>query len=447
MTQTPIDSSTRLRFLQIDEECRTLLREFWPKAEPQIDSILQAFYEHLFRFPNLSALIGDQSNVDRLIQAQSNHWRALFKADFDDSFMERVKRIGFAHQRIGLEPRWYLAAYMFLLNRLLAVLEGVHRRDLRRREKVTAALMKAVFFDMDLSISVYQEAELEAQNQRTSRIEDLISGFGGTVESVLAQVSESLEGLQGASMSVLDMADETSNRSHNVVDAADRVDTNVQTVASASEELSASIDEISQRLNQSAQVATQLAERADQAGVNVETLNQNASQIGQVVMLINNIARQTNLLALNATIEAARAGSAGRGFAVVASEVKNLAAQTAKATEEITSYISAMQQASDQTTRDIGAVTESVREIREMSAVIAAAVEEQTAATQEIARSAHDAVQQTQMVSQDISVVSQNAGSTREATASAVNAVTMVSEGTTRLQTEISDFFSNIRAA
>ena len=447
MTQkTSIDRDTRLRFLRLDDDCRTSLRDLWPKIEAEIEPLLRGFYDHLSKFPNLSALVGDQASVNRLINAQTEHWRALFQADFDEAFMDRVVRIGQAHQRIGLEPRWYVGGYLFLLERLIALLDKIHRRDQRRRQKACDALLRAVFLDMDLAISVYQQAELEARNQRTRKMEGLIATFDGTAQQVMATFAGALNRLESASGSVTTMADETSVRSSNVVSAADHVNASVQTVAAAAEELSASIDEISQRLSQSARVATTSAETAEQAGANVETLNSNAEQIGQVVMLINNIARQTNLLALNATIEAARAGAAGKGFAVVASEVKNLAAQTAKATDEITTYIAAMQEASRQTTTDISAIIDSVREMREMAGVIAAAVEEQTAATQEIARSASDAVSGTQGVSRDIAVVSQNAGATRDATDTTAAAVGEVSQETGRLESEIQQFFAGMRA-
>lgn len=166
---------------------------------------------------------------------------------------------------------------------------------------------------------------------------------------------------------------------------------NVQAVAAAAEQLQASITEIGNQVQASAGVAAQAAEKASDASGTVDELNQSAERVGSVVKLISEIAGQTNLLALNATIEAARAGDAGKGFAVVASEVKGLAAQTARATEEVALLVAAIRQSSGNAARAMGGIVETIRTINETATAIAGAVEEQSAATREIARNVTEA--------------------------------------------------------
>lgn len=207
-------------------------------------------------------------------------------------------------------------------------------------------------------------------------------------------------------------ADAVSANSQSVAAAATEAQANIGTVASASEELSASISEIANQITASKKATSAAVEASLGAQETITALTAAVEQIGAVTKLINDIASQTNLLVLNATIEAARAGEAGKGFAVVASEVKNLASQTAKATEEISGQITAIQTATDHTVRSVKAITESVYSIEELSTAISAAIEEQSATTNEIARNVAETSGAAQEVAERIVNVSQEAGST-----------------------------------
>jgi methyl-accepting chemotaxis protein len=188
-----------------------------------------------------------------------------------------------------------------------------------------------------------------------------------------------------------EVAERTSTQATAVAAATEQSTASVETVAAAAEELSASVAEISRQVTESSQISHQAVERAAETDHLVEGLLESTRRIGQVVQLINDIAGQTNLLALNATIEAARAGEAGKGFAVVAGEVKNLANQTARATEQITTQIAAVQTATHNAVSAIQGIGATIGKISEITATIAAAVEEQGAATHEIARNVHEA--------------------------------------------------------
>jgi methyl-accepting chemotaxis protein len=242
-------------------------------------------------------------------------------------------------------------------------------------------------------------------------------------------------------------AEETERQSTAVAAASDQATANVQTVAAASEELSGSIAEIGRQVADSARIAGLAVEEANRTNGQVTALSEAAQKVGDVIRMINDIASQTNLLALNATIEAARAGEAGKGFAVVASEVKSLANQTARATEEIASQIEAIQAATTDTVEAIQRIGGTIGQISEISATIAAAVEQQGAATQEIARNVTEAATGTADVSSNIATVTRAAGETGAAASQVLSAAGELSQQGETLSAEVARFLQNIRAA
>ncbi len=251
--------------------------------------------------------------------------------------------------------------------------------------------------------------------RRITQMEALVGDFETNVKSVIDRLTEASSELQRTAQSMSASAEETDTQSTAVAAAAEQANANVQAVASATAELSSSINEISQRIADANKVTKEAVAVASGTIETVQGLSEASMRIGEVIDLINDIASQTNLLALNATIEAARAGEAGRGFAVVASEVKNLATQTAKATDEISGQIEQIQTATKDSVGAIENVARRIDEINEISTAIASAVEEQSAATNEISSNVQEAATGTGEVSKNIAGVSEASGQIGEA--------------------------------
>jgi methyl-accepting chemotaxis protein len=292
-----------------------------------------------------------------------------------------------------------------------------------------------------------QRKAQEAQAARARRVETLCKEFDATSTEAVKSVASAATQLEGSSEAMSATAEETTRQAAAVAVASEQASANVQTVASASEELAASISEISRQVAKASQIASGAVRQAEQTNVKVQGLAQAANKIGEVVALITDIAEQTNLLALNATIEAARAGDAGKGFAVVASEVKNLANQTAKATDEIGAQIAGIQTATKDAVAAIEIIVKTISEIDSISSSIASAVEEQGAATQEIARNVEQAASGTQEVSSNIGGVSQAANDTGAAAEQMRGASAELSKQSEVLRSEVNKFLSGVRAA
>ncbi len=291
------------------------------------------------------------------------------------------------------------------------------------------------------------ESERAAQAKRRADALALAEKFEHSVGAVVDGLNESARALQGSAQTMSAAAEEASAQASTVGAASEQASANVQTVAASTEELSASIQEISRRVTESATMSRQAVDEAARTSETVQSLVAVAGKIGDVTKLINQIASQTNLLALNATIEAARAGDAGKGFAVVASEVKGLAAQTAKATEEIGAQIEAIQAASSQTVKAIDAISGTIKALDGISGAIAAAVEEQGAATQEIARNVQQAATGTTQVTTTISGVAQAADETGRVSTDVKDRASGVATQADRLRADVRTFLDGVRAA
>ncbi|MEO5337460.1 MAG: nitrate- and nitrite sensing domain-containing protein [Magnetospirillum sp. WYHS-4] len=325
-------------------------------------------------------------------------------------------------------------------------IEGSDRGDEIGSMARAVQVFKTNRMDMERLQREQVEAEHRAAKERQQHLLELANDLDRRVNTNVAAVLSNAEHISATAQAMGTRIDTGSSRSLTVAAAANRTAENVQTVAAAASELSSSIAEISRRVAQSSRIASEAVEEAERTNAKVQGLADAASKIGEVVALITDIADQTNLLALNATIEAARAGEAGKGFAVVASEVKNLANQTAKATEEIGAQIGAIQGATAEAVSAIRAITGTINKVSEIAAAIAAAVEQQGAATQEIARNVKDVTSDAMMVQDSIVDVTRTSASSYGSAIEVLWAADDLGPPAHALKTEVEDFLGSIRA-
>jgi methyl-accepting chemotaxis protein len=330
---------------------------------------------------------------------------------------------------------------------LTTVVPGVARRDEVGGMAATVLVFKESMTETERLRAEQGAVKLQAAAEQKAALHMMAGEFESKVGHLEGMLSSSATELQATAQSMTGTADQSNQQAAGVASAAEEASTGLQTVASAAEELTASIGEISRQVAQSSKITGKAVDDAKRTDSIVHALAQGAEKIGTVVGLITNIASQTNLLALNATIEAARAGDAGKGFAVVASEVKNLASQTAKATEEIDTQITQIQAATKEAVEAIRGISVTIEEVSAIATNIAAAVEEQSAATSEIARNVQQTSQAAQEVTVGISGVSQAASETGMAASQVLTAASDVSKQAEQLSGEVSMFVAGVRAA
>ncbi len=431
----------RISLLEIDPGVSANLRSVATLVEPALAGILDGFYDHMAGFDQPREILGDRP-TGRLKQAQRQHWLHLFSGEFNEAYREQARAIGHAHERIGLEPTWYMGGYAFILTRLIAVVLERRRRDPRTAAKEIDALVKAVMLDMDIAISVYIKACNDKRQQQMGAIANQVEAeVEAGVKVALQQggrVDEAASHMTGSMAALLQQTEVVSA-------AAAETTTNVETIAAAGEQLTVSVTEISRQAHLAQETARTAVSEVGEAAHTMEALAGAADRIGQIVKLISDVASQTNLLALNASIEAARAGDAGRGFGVVAAEVKALANRTGQATKDIAQHVEAIQSRTGAAVSVMNRVAKVIGAVNTASASIAAAVEQQTAATAEIGRNASQAASCTSEVARHITGIAEEVRNSHQFAAIVRTASGQTTERISDLETRVVGLVSDLR--
>jgi methyl-accepting chemotaxis protein len=377
-----------------------------------------------------------------------------------DSALTTVLVIGGLSLLIGLGAgSFVLFGVTRPLNRLTSAMGAIAGGALAT--EIPAVDRRNEIGDMARTLVVFRDGLVETAQMRRDQAEKdaaaakkmeterhrIADSFMSTMGALAGSFVKSSNEVAGAARNLSATAEETSRQATAVSGAAVEASTNVETVAAATEELAASIREIDNRVVHSTRVVDTAAQEAANTETNIGVLSQAAEKIGDVVNLIKDIAGQTNLLALNATIEAARAGEAGKGFAVVASEVKQLAAQTARATDEIALKIGEIQAATAETVASISRIVGTIGAIRESSASIAGAVGQQGSATQEISSNTHRAAEGTRHVTDNITGVGRAAEMTGAAATQLMSLSSALSSQADSLTHEVDSFVRTLRTA
>ncbi len=359
----------------------------------------------------------------------------------------------------GISIAWVIAAdisrplgKVILAMDLLSKGDKAHEVEGGERHDEIGAMARAVeVFRVGLiradDLAKAQEEDQRVKDRRARVIDGVLKEFNMEVAEVLAAMAASATELEATSQTMSATAGQTSDQATVVAAAVEEMAVNMRTVAAAAEHLSGSVEAINHRVADSVQIAQTAKGKAQQTNHLVRGLSAAVLKIGEVVNLITDIAAQTNLLALNATIEAARAGDAGKGFAVVAGEVKNLANQTARATDEISAQITSVQQETRLAVAAITEITAIIEQMSELSAAIAASVAEQDTATSEIATNVQQVSQGTDEISSNVVGVNRAAGETGHAAADVLETAHTVAERATALRHQVDTFLTHIRAA
>ncbi|MGC2855257.1 methyl-accepting chemotaxis protein [Novispirillum sp. DQ9] len=438
------DHTERLRLLRIDGTTREDMRLVATVVGQNIDAIIVRFYDFVRATPGMREKFPSEQMIRHAGQAQKIHWMEnLFSGRWDDGYVQAVRRIGQAHIDHDIRPRVYMAGYGFFMDAVTQVLITAYRKKPELLARALTAFNKAIMLDLNSVLSLYFELERE---QAKRLLDDHARKFENDVHGLVETVSSAATELEATSGTMNSQAEMVGQQSDTALAAAEQASANVESVAAAAEQLSASILEISRQVAHANTVARAADEKARASAASVEGLQRAAQEIGDTVRLISDIASQTNLLALNATIEAARAGDAGKGFAVVANEVKNLASQTARATDQITAKVNSIRNAVAGAVAEIRAITETIGEVSDVSASIATAIEEQGAATAEISRAVQEASANAGEVRNVVHGTQEVSRNTVHAANDVMGAAGELARQSEFLRGKVDDFLARIRA-
>lgn len=425
----------RVEFLKITDYNKAELREFYPTLEKYFDYFIEIFLNQVSSNDHLRKEFSDAQKLSNFQKIAKEHWRDLYQGNFTEDYYDRTILIGTLYKAAGLEAQWILGGYAHILNSILEVTIETVGRYPKKLAQLQKSIVKVSYLNLDLIFGVF----IKKSDEDKSR-------------TMVHTITSSLEGaLQTAVTTVLGLTEEVTSYSHHMEQSLDivlermqkasslneRNQDNVRTVLSSAEHLLNSVQEISVQTNRSTHITAQAVQTSQDTSNVIHHLIGAGTKIGEVVRLISNIASQTNLLALNATIEAARAGEAGKGFAVVAAEVKNLATQTAQATDEISQQVTSIQNVTQDAVNAMDSVGKIINEVNQISSIITNAIEEQTSATMDITQTIQLTARESSSFSASIDEVTSKIKINTQSAADLKTKVTQIRTHMTDLRNEL----------
>ncbi len=448
------DLAERLEALGVTTEAREALAVLSPLVDQASKVALKEVHASLQRYDPALAAKSDEIGSGRKFVKHMETWASLSSPGINADYVGSACALGELRAEMGMDGRWHAVSLAALLDRMILqmigdawprwAIGGRGRAAGERTARQISTLVKLALLDMELAGSAQFDASIDMRGEILGQ---LSRSFESQIAQAVDGLSQRAQALEITAQTMAAAAEHASDRSTRVAAAAEQATANVSIVAASADEMGKSVAEIAHQVGHSTQIALDAVAKTQTANATLENLAASAEKIGRIVDLISEIASQTNLLALNATIESARAGEAGRGFAVVASEVKNLATQTAKATDDIGGQIRAMQAVARDSAVAIAAVTEIIEEMNAVSMAINAAVEEQSAATQEIARNTHEAAVGAGDVSRAIGEVQEGSLQAGEASGKVVAVSQALDRQAKDLREAVQIFLDGLRAA
>ena len=378
----------RMEFLGMDEKTSAALRDAKPFVDREMPASLDFFYDRIRENPGVRAFFSSESQIGRARDAQLRHWEEVTAGAFDERYFERVRRIGLAHARIGMEPRWYIAGYAHLTAQLAAKLVAEHWPKSRWGSSsqvegksvaaMLAALVKAIFLEMDISISSYFKATEEVRLKNEDEAINFERAFVGNsvgkglaslagkdlsfrldenlpvaykklqddfnkavafLDAAMKSVAETVEGVGSGMQEISAASDDLSHRTEQQAASLEQTSAALNEITEAARKTSEAVKAAEDATNKAQADARHSGEIVEKTVATMSKIAASSQEISQIIGVVDEIAFQTNLLALNAGVEAARAGDVGRGFAVVASEVRALGQRSSEAAKEIRGLI------------------------------------------------------------------------------------------------------------